>query len=269
LWYFHFERITGIHGSGRVRPRPQWGAGMNWGPTHHDRLLMAALVTLGFAALARLIRGVSTSGAVAGALVSFILYVSLGAGAFAALVSVFVLAWITTRLGYSRKEKRGTAEKSDGRTASQVVANLGVSAVSALLYWNAGDAIFIAAMAAALGEAAADTVSSEYGQARSETALLITNWQEVPAGTNGGVSGAGSIAGMVAAAIISGVCVMVGLLRWRWFWVPAIAAIFGMVVDSFLGASLERKKILNNDQVNFLSTVASATMAALIFKLFR
>ena len=242
---------------------------MNGWLGENHRFLTAAAVTLGFAVLARVIRGVSASGAVAGAAVSFVLYMSLGAGAFAALVSVFVLAWATTRLGYARKEKRGTAEKSDGRTASQVLANLGVAAVVALLYARSGNAIFITAMAAALGEAAADTVSSEYGQARSEKALLITTWQEVPAGTDGGVSTAGTIAGMLAAAIISVVSVVVGLLNWRWFWMPMVAAIFGMLVDSLLGAWLERKNLLNNDGVNFISTLAAATMAGLLFKLFR
>lgn len=237
---------------------------MNWGENH--RLLTAVAVTVGFAVVARVIRGVTTIGALAGAVVSFILYMSLGVGAFAALVSVFVLAWLTTRLGYARKEKRGTAEKSDGRTASQVLANLGVAAAAGLLYANSGKAIFIVAVAAALGEAAADTVSSEYGQARSEKAVLITTWQEVPAGTDGGVSVAGTIAGMLAAAVISGVCVAVGLVIWRWFWIPTVAAIFGMVVDSFLGAWLERRNSLNNDGVNFLSTLAAATMAGLLFK---
>ncbi|HET7440946.1 MAG TPA: DUF92 domain-containing protein, partial [Terriglobales bacterium] len=180
---------------------------------------MAIVVTLAFAILARVIRGVSVTGAVAGALVSFVLYVTLGPRAFVALVSVFVLAWLATRLGYARKQQRGTAERTDGRTGSQVLANLGVGAAAALLYANTGNAIFILAMVAVLGEACADTVSSEYGQAWSEKALLITTWEEVPAGTDGGISAAGTIAGVAAAAMISSVCAAVGLLSWRWMWI--------------------------------------------------
>ena len=47
---------------------------------------------------------------------------------------------------------------------------------------------FLLAMAAALSEAAADTVSSELGQALGRTPRLITTWRPVPAGTDGGVS---------------------------------------------------------------------------------
>jgi uncharacterized membrane protein len=35
-----------------------------------------------------------------------------------------------------------------------------------------------------------------------------------------------------------------------------------MFTDSYLGAWLERRGRLNNDQVNFLSTVAAAVLAA-------
>ena len=232
------------------------------------RLAIAVAVTLGFALLAWLIRGVSATGAVAGALVSFVLYLSLGAGAFIALVSVFVLASVTTRLGYAQKERDGTAEKKGGRTGSQVLANLGIAAAAALMCAITGNAIFIVAMAAALGEAAADTVSSEFGQARSQKALLITTWKEVPAGTDGGISAAGTVAGVVAAAMISGVCVAVGLLNGHSFGISTIAAIFGMLVDSFLGASLERRGVLRNDAVNFLSTVAAAILAVLFSTVF-
>jgi uncharacterized protein (TIGR00297 family) len=232
------------------------------------RLGIAIAVTLGFAVLARLIRGVSVTGAVAGAVVSFVLYLSLGVGAFVVLVSVFVLASVTTRWGHAQKERDGTAEKKGGRSGSQVLANLGVAALAALLYASTVDAIFVVAMAAALGEAAADTVSSEFGQARSHKALLITTWEEVPAGTDGGISAAGTIAGMAAAAMISGVCVAVGLLNRRGFGISTMAAICGMLVDSFLGASLERRGVLQNDAVNFLSTVAAALLALLFFRLF-
>ena len=231
------------------------------------RLAMAVLITLAFATLARLIRGVSSTGSVAGAVVSFILYLALGPGAFIALVCVFLLAWLTTRLGYARKEQRGTAEKKDGRTASQVLANLGMAAFAALLYGITSAPIFIAAVAAALGEAAADTVSSEYGQASKERAVLITTWEEVPAGTDGGISFPGTIAGVFAATAISLVCLAVGLLTWQWFWIVTLSAVLGMIADSLLGAALERKGILNNDAVNFLSTLIAAGAAALLVRL--
>ena len=239
-------------------------AGAGLGRSLGRQLWIAGAVTVAFSVLARWIRGVSPSGALAGGVVCFLLYAGAGLGAFAALVSVFALAWITTRVGYQRKQKLGTAEKQDGRTVSQVLANLGVAASCATLYAAShGKAILLLATAAALSEAAADTVSSELGQASSENARLITTWEQVPAGTDGGVSLVGTIAGVAAAALVSLVCVLTGLLPWKWLGTSVAAAVLGMVADSYLGAWLERRHLLNNDSVNFLSTLIAAGAASL------
>src|ERR1700674_2518413 len=93
--------------------------------TPEARIWAAIAVTIAFTAIARYIRGVSRSGALAGALVCFLLYACAGPGAIVALLSVFVLAWVTTRFGSQRKQRLKIAEKQDGRSASQVLANLG------------------------------------------------------------------------------------------------------------------------------------------------
>jgi uncharacterized protein (TIGR00297 family) len=225
-------------------------------------ILTALLVTAAFTALGRWTRGVSFSGAIAGGAVCFVLYLSAGPGAFAALVSVFILTWIATRLGYPRKRRQGTAEKPDGRTARQVLANLAVAAAcTAISALTSEKAAFLLAASAALAEAAADTVSSELGQIRSETARLITTWEKVPAGTDGGISLAGTLAGVIAAAAVSLVCVWTGLMPFKWLGVSLTAAIAGMIADSYLGAALERQGLLNNESVNFIGTVIAAGMA--------
>jgi uncharacterized protein (TIGR00297 family) len=180
------------------------------------------------------------------------------------LVSVFALTWISTRFGYRRKEKLGTAEKRDGRTALQVLANLAVAAGCAGLSAIAAKAVFLLAVSAALSEAAADTVSSELGQARSARARLITTWEEVAAGTDGGVSWAGTLAGITAAVVVSCVCVLTRLVPFRWLGISIVAALAGMIADSYLGALLERRKLLNNDAVNFLGTLVAASAAFLL-----
>jgi uncharacterized protein (TIGR00297 family) len=229
------------------------------------RIWAAIAVTLAFTVVARYIRGVSRSGALAGALVCFLLYTCVGPGAIVALLSVFGLAWVTTRFGSQRKRKLRIAENQDGRSASQVLANLGVTAGCVVLYALLGKSvIFLLAAAASLSEAAADTVSSEIGEASNEKARLITNWTQVPAGIDGAVSLQGTLAGLVAAIVVSAVCVLGGLLPWKWLGISAMAAVAGTVTDSFLGASLQRRGILNNDSVNFLSTLFSAVVALLI-----
>jgi uncharacterized protein (TIGR00297 family) len=225
----------------------------------------AFAVTIAFTAVARYIRGVSRSGALAGALVCFLLYACAGPGTIVALLSVFILAWATTRFGSQRKQRLRIAEKQDGRSASQVLANLGVATGCVALYALLGkNVIFLLAAAASLSEAAADTVSSEVGQASNEKARLITTWKQVAAGIDGAVSLQGTLAGVVAATIVSLLCVLGGLLPWKWMGISVGSAVVGMVADSYLGASLQPRGMLNNDSVNFLSTLSSAVVAFVI-----
>jgi len=227
-------------------------------------LWMAGAVTLAFTVVARWLRGVSFSGAVAGAGICFVMYAAAGPGAVGTLALVFALTWASTRFGYSRKKRLGTAENQQGRTASQVLANLSVAAACAVVFALSGKFVFLLGTAAALSEAAADTVSSELGQARSEVARLITTWEKVAAGTSGGVSGTGTAAGIAAAVAVSLVAVWVGLLPKRWLGIPVLAATLGMIADSFLGATLEKRGLLNNNWVNFLSTLLAAAVAMVL-----
>jgi uncharacterized protein (TIGR00297 family) len=224
-----------------------------------------AVLTLLFAALGKAVRGVNASGAVAGGLVCFALLWVVGFGGFAALLMVFVLTWIATRFRYKHKQRLGTAEARIGRNGLQVLANLGTSAGCAVFYatvWP--DRRLLVAMAAALAEAAADTVSSEMGQAIGGAARLITTWQKVNPGTNGAVTLAGTLDGATAAVAVALVFALTRILSWRLFAVCAGAGVAGMIFDSFLGATLERRHWLGNDAVNFASTIIAAASAFLL-----
>jgi uncharacterized protein (TIGR00297 family) len=189
-------------------------------------------------------------------------------GLLSPLLALFVLTFAVTKIGKSKKDRLGTGESKRGRNAAQVAANLGISAL-ALHYsvWGifrlhpwSGVLEFVAI--AALAEAAADTVSSEIGQVFGGTPRLVTTLQPVQPGIDGGITIAGSTAGIVGAAIVS--WIGFGLLSG-----PAMETAFltagctfcatvGLLFDSVLGATLERKGYLNNDAVNFLSTLVSA-----------
>ena len=225
-------------------------------------LWVAVAVTLLFGGLARVVRGVSTSGAVAGGVVCFALYAGVGSEAFAGLVLVFVLTWGATRFGYQRKLRQGTAERKGGRTASQVLANVGLAAVCGVAYYlSKGNPVFLVGLSAVLAEAAADTVSSELGRALSNSARLMTTWQQVPAGTDGGVTFAGTMAGAFAGGLVALQFALTGWLSWQGAVASWGAAVVAMFADSFLGAALERRGLLNNDAVNFLSTSLAAALA--------
>jgi len=221
------------------------------------------VVSCGFAVLARLVRGVTYSGAIAGALICFSLYASAGVGSFLMLVALFALTWLATRIGYLHKKRLGAAENQDGRSASQVLANLSTAAICMIAFRATGKASLLLAGVAALAEAAADTVASEIGQSQADTARLITSWEIVPAGTDGGITAWGTLSGMFAAFAIVSLGAAVGLIPWQKAALPLIAAIIGMLTDSILGAALERRGWLNNDLVNLLSTWVAAGLVFL------
>jgi uncharacterized protein (TIGR00297 family) len=235
------------------------------GPHAHSRFWVAAIVTVGFAVIAHLLRGVTLSGAMAGAAICFALYAGVGPAAFALLVIVFVFTWLATRLGYRYKERLGTAEPREGRKASQILANLSVAGVCGVLYAATGHRpALLAAIVAALAEATADTVSSEIGQTVSSRARLITSGKQVLAGTNGGITLAGTLCGLTAAFAVCLVSATLGLASPAMAEWCAAAAAIGMFADSFMGALFESRGLLNNDAVNFLSTGIAAMIAMLL-----
>jgi len=232
-----------------------------WRADSAGRFGLVVGITLGFALLGYLIAGVSRSGAVAGAGVCFSLFWGAGPGAFLGLLSVFGLTWVATRTGLAAKRGRGIAEESGGRTGSQVLANIGLAAACAAGYAVFRERWMLLGMVAALAEPAADTVSSECGQALSERAFLISSFERVPAGTDGGVSVLGTLSGALASLVVSVVCVEACGLPPRWIWLATTAGFVGMVADSILGALVERRGWMGNDAVNFLGTVTAMVAA--------
>lgn len=220
-----------------------------------------AAISAAFAALGRVVRGVTTGGALAGAVVCFALLYAAGISGFAALFTVFVLTWASTRIGYLRKQRLGTAEAKSGRNALQVLANLGTAAACAVIYTQFPNSWLFAAMAAALAEAAADTVSSEIGQALGGTPRLVTTWRPVSQGVNGAITSTGTLAGALAAFAVASVFLICGEVGRFSFVVIAVSGMIGMMADSVLGATVEGRRPFGNNAVNFISTLVAAAAA--------
>jgi uncharacterized protein (TIGR00297 family) len=235
-------------------------------PLSAARVLWIVGLTLAFAFSARLLRAVTVPGAIAGGVLAFLLFVAGGPGSFATLIAVFLLTSLSTRMGQRRKRQLGTAEKRSGRSASQIIANLGIAAAAVLAGLATGHMLpWLVASSAALAEAAADTTSSEVGQAVSDSAYLITDFRPVPVGTDGGISVAGTVSGVAAALVVATVAWASRIIASHWLLPVAAAGVLGMFVDSFLGASLERRRLLNNDAVNLLGTLLAALFALFLY----
>ncbi|MFI5118270.1 MAG: DUF92 domain-containing protein [Terriglobales bacterium] len=223
----------------------------------------AAVVAIGFAVIARTLGAVTDGGALMGVLVAFVLMLAAGLAGFVPLLAVFVITVLATRLGYARKQQLGVAERGPGRSASQVLANLGATTLCALpvIWFPRLTGILLTGAMAALAEAAADTASSEIGQATARAAYMITDFRQAPIGTNGAISVVGTLAGCVAACLVAWVSAFFQVVSWNWTPLIALAGIAGMFFDSVLGATWENSGKMGNDSVNFVSTVFAADLA--------
>ncbi|HEY6272922.1 MAG TPA: DUF92 domain-containing protein [Terriglobales bacterium] len=224
-----------------------------------ERWLIVLGVTAIFAVLAWLARGVNWSGALAGSAVAFVLS-GREIKMFYLLLGVFAVTLVATRLGGRRKQQLLAAEAAAGRSASQVIANLGMAGLIVVLAPTGWTVLAIAALA----EAAADTSSSEIGLAFSGKTVLITTWRPVAPGIDGGISLHGTAAALAAAGIIALAARALGLVPSHHAAIIVYAGFLGALVDSLLGALLEKPGLLNNDLVNLLSTSAAVAIVWLM-----
>lgn len=227
------------------------------------------MVTTIFAVAARAMRAVTTFGALTGGAVAFSLYLVRGVRGFSVLLFVFLLTWVATLIGREQKGRTGEPKQKGGRDSVQVFANL--YAVLVLLaipqYGRVTDAapfglhshvVLLAGALAAMSELACDTVSSELGQAFSRRARLITTLEIVPVGTDGGVSPRGTLLGIVAAFSVA----LFSAPELYLIAIIGFAGTAGMLLDSILGATFERRGTLSNNMVNAISTGFAAVLAA-------
>lgn len=198
------------------------------------------------------------------------------------ILAVALLAFLSTRIGRARKEGLGTAERRGGRSAAQVAANLGIAALVssdlaqswvADLHWFAAfrpeqATLFIAGLAA-LAEAAADTVSSELGQVLGGRPRMITTLQNAEPGADGAISLIGTLAGIAAAAVVAALGAYALRAPLVSFAIAWAGGVFGLLFDSLLGATCEQLGWLNNDAVNFLSTISAAACALVVMIVLR
>jgi len=215
--------------------------------------------TLAFALAAWLARGVSASGALAGMSIAFVMAAS-EMKLFWLLLVVFAVTLGATRLGRARKERLHVAESRKGRAASQVMANLGMAGFIVAFAPPVWRLLALASMA----ELTADTSSSETGQAFPGRTLLITTLKPIAPGIDGGISFNGTAAAVIAAGIIALAARILGLATTHQAAVIAACGILGMLIDSLLGAVLERRGYLTNDLVNLLGTASAAALAWLL-----
>lgn len=234
------------------------------------RIVLAAAINLALAALALGLKMVNRSGAVCGFLLGVAVYLGWGYKSFLLMFTFFLIGSVATRLGYARKAARGIAERRGGaRSWREAVANsLPGAFFSLLVITTHHEGAFLMALIAAFAEATGDTVSSEIGQWIAGRAYLITTFKPVPVGENGGVSAGGTIAGALASALIVALAFGMGLCGKGGAAIALAAAVAGNLLDSVLGATLERRGLVTNGIVNFAcSSIAGALGLAIALRI--
>lgn len=243
--------------------------------TAHLLAAVAALTALVLALRRGWLTGRATAAA---AVVGAAVWAGVGPPGVALLVIFFVSASALSRLpgaGGRRSASRGSAPAAAGpgreggeegrpRGARQVLANGGVAAAAALALPSGAAS---SAVLGALAAATADTWSSEVGRALGGATRRVTDGRPVPPGTPGGISPAGSAAGLAGAALLGVAAAALGLSPEGESWarpvaVALVAGAGGALLDSVLGARRHGSGgEADSDLVNLLGTAAGAAIA--------
>jgi uncharacterized protein (TIGR00297 family) len=239
-----------------------------WGLVQTPEFLARAgaglAVNVALAAAAYATRGVGVAGAIVGTLLGTTIWAFAGWQGFLLLFAFFVLGTVATKLGYARKAAAGIAQEKGGRRGpGNALSKTSVPAAAAIFAATTDrPTLFLLALAGAFATAAFDTVSSEFGKAFGRRTFLVTTLRPVPRGTDGAVSLEGTLAGVLAATSVGALGFVGDLYPWSGIAVVVAAAFVATTLESVVGATLEKRGLLDNDAVNFLCSLAGALTAA-------
>ncbi|XP_042191784.1 transmembrane protein 19 [Callorhinchus milii] len=279
---------------GTLRPVSPW------------RWLFSVLIPLIISSRGLKNKSLDHSGAIGGLIVGFILTIA-NFSFFVTLLTFFITCSKLTKWRGNMKKLVDAEYKEGGqRNWIQIFCNGGVPTEIALLYMIESGPGEIAidfskqytaswmclALLGALGCCTGDTWASEIGSVFSSTKpRLITTWEKVPVGTNGGVSPAGLVASLLGGMTVGLAYLLAQLMmvedldssppQWPLVAYGAVAGLLGSVLDSYLGAIMQYsgydensgmvvnhitpnarhisgKPILDNNAVNLFSTIIIA-----------
>ncbi|QCC46519.1 DUF92 domain-containing protein [Halobellus limi] len=227
---------------------------------------LAVTVALGIASYA--LGAASVAGMLSGVLLGLLVIVFGGVGWFAVLISFFGVGSLSTKYRYDEKTERGIAEENEGaRGTGNVLGNAAVALVCVICFaasqsFPVDGTLFQYAFAGSMAAALSDTLSSELGGLYDDP-RLITTFETVPPGTDGGVTWQGEVFGLIGSAVVGAVALaLLPGVTPLGAAVVALGGFLGMNADSLLGATVEGATF-GNEAVNFAATLVGAVVSAL------
>ncbi len=256
-----------------------------------DPAVLAVAVAVPFAIgiMSYKLNAVDLSGALSGVLLGLFMIIFGESSDFEGfkwftLILVFLfLGAMFTKYKYTYKKKVGAAEANAGsRGYKNVFGNCFVPLIFVVLYGVVGSAnipyfgfvdrsIYLIGFLCSMATATADTLASEIGSTYRGRPVMITTLQPVKPGTDGGVSPLGEAASVFGALAIAVAALLLGLTGASAESMMILTVLMGFVgtnIDSLLGATLQRRRILSNAGVNFVATLIAGLLAMLLYYLF-
>ncbi len=268
------------------------------------RLLLGLGLSALMAGLGYWRRSLSASGALGAILVGTLIFGLGGWIWGLLLITFFVSSSLLSHYRQGDKEAVAEKfDKGSRRDLGQALANGGLGAILAVAYASSPEPALLAAYLGVMATVNADTWATELGVLSRVPPRLITTGQPVPPGTSGGVTRLGVWASLAGALLIGAVATALtqisSLLNGQGWNAAAIAfpllatvgGLSGSLFDSLLGATVQGIYYcdqccvetestvhrcgqpthalrgwawLNNDLVNFLSSLVGGLVAALL-----
>jgi uncharacterized protein (TIGR00297 family) len=225
----------------------------------------AAFISFGFGYFAYRLKTADIPGLFAAALVGILLIVFAGITWFLIMLAFFIIGAMATRYQMAYKKTLHVEQEGGGvRGYINVFANGLVSVAAAVCFGVTKDPAFIALYLGSVATAAADTVAGEVGVCFGDP-ILITTFRTVPKGTNGGISIAGELAGLVAAGFVCGCALLLGAADLQIALAAIIGGLIGSNIDSLVGEVFENKKVIGNAGTNFLATLGGGVVTVALW----
>jgi uncharacterized protein (TIGR00297 family) len=217
------------------------------------------------------LRKIDVAGGIAGWLCAFAIFLGGGWTCLGLLFVFFAGGSFASGWGLAKKQALGAAQENGGkRSVVHALSNGGVAAACGVLAWLfPHDAMMYQTMlAASLAVATSDTFSSEFGTLYGKHFVNILTLKSEKRGLDGVVSLEGFAWGLLGSALVAAVF-SIGLAGWGWATLLVLGAgLVANVLDSMLGATLQRRGLMTNHSVNFVATLFGALLVLAVRRFF-